>query len=222
VYGAGEYTAFSAELDAYARRQQRTKLDAPLLSALRSADFTAIGRGYQQRIAQLGGIEHGYLRVVDKSLLNFIHLGLLHLALPNARFIHARRNPVETCLSCFSKLLSNMPFSFELGELGRYYVAYDRLMAHWREVLPAGVMLEVDYEAMTDDLPTQARRILAHCQLEWDPACLAFEHTERPIATASALQVRQPLYQHAVRRWRPEPALLAPLLAELGALASAA
>ena len=151
-----------------------------------------------------------------------MQLGLIHLALPNARFIHARRNPVETCLSCFSKLLGTASFSFELGELGRYYAAYDALMAHWRAVLPAGVLLEVDYEAMVGDLPAQVRRLLAHCGLAWDPACLAFERNPRPVATASALQVRQPLYSGAVRRRRPAPELIAALMAALAPLGSAA
>jgi len=219
VYGAGEYEAFSDTLGEFFRHRTAADLyDAAILGALSPADFTTIGAGYARRIGHLGEAAQACRRVVDKSLPNFMHLGLIHLALPNARFIHARRSPVDTCLSCFSKLLGSMPFSFDLGELGRYYAAYDRLMAHWRAVLPAGVLLEVDYEEMVGDLPGQVRGILAHCGLAWDPACLAFERTERPVATASSIQVRRPIYTDSVRRWRPASAQLMPLMAGLGSL----
>ena len=222
VYGAGEFEAFSATLGEFVRHQQGSDpYDMAILGALTPADFTTIGAGYERRISHLGGIEQGYRRVVDKTLPNFVHLGLLHLALPNARFIHARRSPVDTCLSCFSKLLGAASFSFDLGELGRYYAAYDRLMAHWRAVLPAGALLEVYYEDMVSDLPGQVSRILSHCELAWDPACLAFDRNERAVATASSMQVRQPIYTSAVRRWRPAPELLAQLMEGLGPLGSA-
>ena len=125
---------------------------------------------------------------------NFIFIGLIRLILPNARIIHAVRDPVDTCLSCFSKLFAgNQPFSYDLGELGRYYRAYQRLMAHWRAVLPPNVMLEVEYEALVQDFEPHARRIVSYCGLEWDPACLEFYKTSRPVHTASMAQVRQPI-----------------------------
>jgi len=217
-YGAGEYEAFSDALSEFSARGEE-RYDVARLGALTPGDFTALGALYQRRINQLGGIAPGCRRVVDKSLPNFVNLGLIHLALPKARFIHARRSPIDTCLSCFSKLFAAAPFSFDLGELGRYYAAYSTLMAHWRTVLPAGVLLEVDYEEMVADLPGQVSRILAHCGLAWDSRCLEFDRTERPVATASAMQVRLPLYTQAARRWRPAPELLAPLLDGLGPLA---
>jgi hypothetical protein len=139
--------------------------------------------------------------------------------LPNARFIHVRRNAVDTCLSCFSKWLPAMPFTFEQRELGRYYAEYDRQIAHWRSVLPPGVLLDVQYEALVEDLPREARRMVEHCGLEWHPACLAFHRNERAVATASAQQVREPIRTDALRRWRPPPEQLAPLIEALGALA---
>jgi tetratricopeptide (TPR) repeat protein len=219
IYGAGEYGAFTEALDEYVAfdAQDRTHDDA--LADLSPADFTALGDAYQRRIAQLGGIERGHQRVVDKSLPNFAHLGLIHLALPNARFIHVRRSAVDTCLSCFSKWLPAMPFTFDLAELGRYYAEYDRQIAHWRSVLPPGVLLDVQYEKLVLDLPREARRMLEHCGLEWDPACLAFDRNERAVATASAQQVRRPIHTEALRRWRPSAQQLAPLLMGLGALA---
>ncbi|WP_052408807.1 tetratricopeptide repeat-containing sulfotransferase family protein [Paraburkholderia acidipaludis] len=217
VYGAGECGFFADALHAQEEQRSRTTPGRGGSSGEWDAnDFGALGADYLRRIRLLGGIDAGYRRVVDKSLPNFMNLGLIHLALPNARIIHARREAVDCCLSAFSRLLTMMPFSFELGELGRYYAAYERLMDHWRAVLPPGVMLEVRYEDMVSDLPREARRMLDHCGLEWDPACLDFHRSDRAVATASSLQVRQPIYASSVRRWRPAPAHLAPLIEGLG------
>ncbi len=155
--------------------------------------------------------------VTDKTLANFCAAGLIHLALPNARIIHTCRDPIDTCLSCFGLLFSgDQPFAFDLGELGRYCAGYRKLMAHWRAVLPPGVMLDVHYESLVDDFEPQARRIIAHCGLEWNDACLAFYKTERPVRTASMVQVRQPIYRSSVRRWRPDDTVLRPLIDGLG------
>jgi hypothetical protein len=143
--------------------------------------------------------------------------GLIHLALPNAIIIHTIRDPVDTCLSCFSKLFTEgQNHTYDLAELGRYYRHYQALMAHWHRVLPPGRILDVRYEDVVADLEGQARRIIAHCGLNWDPRCLAFHQTERPVLTASAAQVRQPIYDNAIGRWRVHEPFLGPLLAELG------
>jgi tetratricopeptide (TPR) repeat protein len=174
----------------------------------------ALGVDY---LAALSALAPAAPRVTDKLPLNFLHAGLIHLALPGARIVHVQRDPIDTCLSCFTKnFVGDQPYSYELGELGRYYRAYETLMAHWRRVLPAGVLLDVRYEDVIDDLEGQARRLIAHCGLAWDEGCLAFHRIERPVRTASASQVRQPLYRSAVGRWRAYGALLAPLLAALG------
>jgi Sulfotransferase family len=147
---------------------------------------------------------------------NFFFAGLIHLALPNARIIHAVRDPVDTCMSCFSKLFSaEQGHTYDLAELGRYHRRYQALMAHWHHVLPKGRVLDVRYEDVVADLEGQARRILAHCGLDWDPSCLEFHRTERPVRTASASQVRRPIYQSAIGRWRAYADHLQPLLAEL-------
>jgi len=158
-------------------------------------------------------------RITDKLLGNYRMAGLIHLALPGARIIHARRDPLDTCLSCFERLFfgSHQAFTYDLAELGRYYRAYEALMAHWREVLPEGVMLDVHYEELVDDFEPQARRIVAHCGLDWDASCLAFHKTERAVQTASAVQVREPLYRSSIGRWQGVAHLLKPLLDELGA-----
>ena len=120
--------------------------------------------------------------------------------------------PIDTCVSCFSKLFTgDLPYTYDLGELGRYYDAYEAMMAHWRGVLPKNVLLEVDYEEVVADLEGQARRIVAHCGLEWHDSCLAFHEVERPVRTASAAQVRQPIFRSSIGRWRPYGDLLQPL-----------
>jgi len=154
-------------------------------------------------------------KIIDK---NFRFVGLIHLALPNARIIHTCRDPIDTCLSCFSKLFTDeQPFTYDLGELGRYYWAYQQLLAHWRHVLLPGVMLDVQYEELVTNFEEQARRIVTHCGLEWDDRCLSFYETQRPVKTASVVQVRQPVYRSSVGRWRPDNDLLRPLLEALGA-----
>jgi len=159
-------------------------------------------------------------RITDKLPANFQYLGLIALLLPNARIIHLRRDPVDTCLSCYTQLFGGgQQFSYDLTELGRYYRAYDALMQHWRSVLPAGRMLEIDYEQLVAEPEPEVRRLLDHCGLEWEPACLEFHRVERAVRTASSQQVRQPLYRHAVGRWRRYRDRLGPLLEALGPLA---
>ena len=159
-------------------------------------------------------------RFTDKMPANYIYVGLIRLILPNARIIHARRDPVDTCLSCFSLLFeSGQEYAYDLGELGRFYRAYDRVMEHWRRVLPADAMLEVQYEDVVADIELQARRILEYCGLPWDEACLDFHKTSRPVRTASVAQVRQPLYRSSVGRWHAYRDQLKPLLEALGPLA---
>ena len=154
---------------------------------------------------------------MNKTLENFRFAGLIHLALPNARIIHTRRDALDTCFSCFSKLFAEgLHYTYDLSELGRYYGAYEALMAHWREVLPKEAMLEVHYEELVADLEGQARRITGYCGLEWDARCLEFHKTERQVRTASKTQVRQQLYKSSVGRARLFEAQLRPLLKALG------
>ena len=147
---------------------------------------------------------------------NFLHAGLIHLVLPNARIIHAVRDPMDTCISCFSKLFAaGQHYTYDLAELGRYYRHYQALMQHWRRVLPPGRILDVRYEDVVADLEGQARGIIAHCGLEWDVRCLTFHETQRPVRTASATQVRQPIYRRAIGRAHIYESFLAPLREEL-------
>lgn len=215
VFGAGEVADFhDAAMHLTGAGQPPVPYPeiVPGLSATQLADF---GKRYVERVSRLAPSPAA--RIVDKLPGNFRHAGLIHLVLPKARIIHTRRDPVDTCLSCYTHLFTgHLPYAYDLGDLGRFYRGYAALMQHWRQVLPEGVMLEIDYEELVADLEGQARRMLAHCGLAWDPACLEFHKTERPVRTASALQVRQPIYRSAVGRWRAYGALLVPLLAALG------
>lgn len=186
----------------------------PVLS---SDALAKIGEVYASKLARHAP---DAARITDKMPSNFYYLGLIHLALPGAKVVHTMRNPVDTCISCFSKLFAGeQNQTYDLAELGRYYRAYHALMAHWRAVLPKGSFLDVQYEDVVADTETQARRILEHCELAWMPQVLDFHRTERPVKTASARQVRQPIYRSSVERWRNYETFLGPLLKELGDLA---
>jgi hypothetical protein len=183
------------------------------MSGMSAEALHLLGAAYVERVRKLAPQA---AHIVDKMPANFTFVGLIHLALPHARIIHARRNAIDTCLSCFSLLFSeDQPFAYDLRELGRYYRAYDALMRHWRSVLPDDRMLEVDYEEVVGDLEGQARRILAYCDVDWHDDCLAFHRIRRPVHTASVVQVRQPIYGDSVGRWRAYGDLLRPLLQEL-------
>ncbi|HEX4095484.1 MAG TPA: sulfotransferase, partial [Caulobacteraceae bacterium] len=174
----------------------------------------AIGEAYARRLHALAP---GAERIVDKTLSNLRFLGLVHAALPQARMVHVRRNAVDVCMSCYSRLFGgDQPFAYDLGELGRYHVAVDRLMRRWRDVLPDGALLELEYEALIADPEGQARRLLKHCGLDWDPGCLEFHRTDRQVRTSSAAQVRRPLYSAAVGASRVYERHLGPLFEALG------
>jgi tetratricopeptide (TPR) repeat protein len=142
-------------------------------------------------------------RVTDKLPFNCLRLGAIHALMPNARIIHCRRDPVDTCLSIYSHLLkSRVTFAARKGDLAFCYQQYLRLMNHWREVLPADVFMEVDYERLIVDRETETKRLVAFTGLDWNELCLRPEHNTRAIDTASAWQARQPVYETSVQRWR--------------------
>jgi hypothetical protein len=160
----------------------------------------------------------GARRITDKQPFNFLYTGLIHLALPDARIIHVKRDPLDTCFSCYALMFGgDVGFAYDLGELGRYYKAYEALMAHWRSVLPEVTMLEVRYEELVKDIPEQARRIVEFCGLNWNKRCVDFHKSTRTVATASLYQVRQPVYKSSVGRARAYADHLQPLLAALAA-----
>jgi hypothetical protein len=215
VFGGGELLDFveAARLrsqDAVAREF------AEVVSRMDGQQLREIGARYFTTVQRLAPDAE---RITDKTPGNFRRAGLINLALPNARIIHARRDPLDTCFSCFSKLFAGnyVAYSYELTELGHAYRYYEALMAHWRQVLPPEVLLEVQYEDVVADLEAQARRIVAHCGLEWDDRCLTFHQTKRPVQTLSAIQVRQPIYRSSIGRWRAYERQLGPLIEALRA-----
>ncbi|AST33568.2 sulfotransferase [Ralstonia solanacearum] len=180
----------------------------------RGALFRQLGQAYLSRVTPLA---QGRARLVDKMPSNFLYAGLIPLILPGARIIHARRDPVDTCLSCYTKLFAGeQPFAYDQTELGALYRSYARLMAHWRTVLPPERFIEVDYEAVVDDLEGEARRLIDFLDLPWDPACLNFHDNRRVVRTASVNQVRQPIYTTSKGRWQAYADYLGPLLEALG------
>jgi tetratricopeptide (TPR) repeat protein len=217
VYGAGELSAMADAITSVVAARTALRYPEAVPTLDRDA-IAAIGADYLRRIDALAPSAE---RITDKLPKNFLFAGLIHLALPDAVIIHSVRDPVDTCLSCFSQLFTSMQYySYDLAELGRYYAGYRRLMQHWVRVLPPGRMLEVRYEDVVADLEAQARRILDHCGLVWDDRCLNFYKAERPVRTASVTQVRQPIYANSVKRSQPYAEFLGPLLKELGKVAS--
>jgi tetratricopeptide (TPR) repeat protein len=152
------------------------------------------------------------LRVTDKSNANVDYLGLIHSVLPNARILYVRRDPIDTCLSCyFNQFSSAQSFTMDLGDLAHYYREHRRLMAHWRSVLPRGVMMEVPYAELVESQEKWTRKILEFIGLEWDERCMEYHTASRPVLTASFWQVRQRLYSDSVERWRRYEKFIGPL-----------
>ncbi len=152
--------------------------------------------------------------VINKLPLNFRHAGAIRLMLPQARIIHAQRDPMDVCWSCYTRLFDgdNLACTYDLGSLGRYYGRYARQMRHWRAVLPPATMLDVRYEELVADTVEVARGMLAFLGLPWDPRCLEFHRNARVVDTASRAQVRRPIYAGSVGRWKPFESHLQPLL----------
>jgi tetratricopeptide (TPR) repeat protein len=176
-------------------------------------EHARLGRAYVERLRRRAPDAQ---RVVDKFLINHLHVGFVHRALPNARVVHCVREAADNCFSCFKvRFASPVHFTYDLDELGHTYREVMRLMEHWHRHLP-GRILDVRYEDLVADQEAETRRLLAFCGLEWDAACLRFHETRRRVSSASATQVRKPLYESSLGQWRNYERHLAPLLAALG------
>ena len=155
------------------------------------------------------------VRITDKLPLNFLHLGLIQIFFPEARIIHCRRDPMDTCLSCFLTYFNRgHEFKHSLAHSGHFYRLYERLMSHWKSVIDLPI-LDVSYEQVVADPETQSRRMIEFLGLPWDDRCLNFHEVKRPCVTASVLQVRTPIYNTSVQRWRRYERHLGPLKAAL-------
>ncbi len=170
-----------------------------VLAALEPARLREFGEKY---LEDTQVFRTGKPRFIDKMPNNFRHIGLIHLILPNARIIDARREPMACCFSNFKQLFaSGQEFTYDLEDLARYYRSYRQLMSHWDSVLP-GKVLRIQHENLVEDLEANVRRLLAHCHLEFEPACLEFYKTERSVRTASSEQVRRPIFKEGLDQWR--------------------
>jgi hypothetical protein len=213
IFGAGELRSLGVAAKTF--RGRRVEECFPEIAKFLTGEQL---RQYAARyVEHLRSLAPAADRVTDKLPSNYLYIGLIHMALPNARIIHARRDPLDTCVSCFAHHFAAKSFTSDLGTLGRYYRSYEALMSHWRAVLPPGVMLEVQYEELVADFETHARRIVEFCGMDWDPRCLAFYETERPVRTASVTQVREPIFTRSIGRWRDYEPWLGPLMAALDA-----
>ena len=177
-------------------------------------DLAAIGTCYMSAVSNYRG---GAPLFVDKAPMNFLYAGLIRLALPGARIVLLRRNPMDSCLAIHKTLFRDgSSFACDLGDLARYYIAWHKLAAHWERSL-GPTMHVVEYESVIRDQQHETRKLLEYCGLEWDPRCLDFHLNESPTATASAVQVRTPLYNSSVGRWRRHATALSPLSSALRA-----
>jgi hypothetical protein len=208
VHGAGELPDLNQVImDAPVRVGRRFPDFVP---DLQTDDFRRMGEAYAERVWRL---VPGAQRITDKMPANFFYIGMIHLMLPQAKIIHAMRDPMDSCFSNYARLFNDtMEFAYDLGTLGRYYVRYVTLMRHWHAVLPAGSILDLRYEDLVADPAGQTRRLLDYLGLPWDANCLAFHQNKRHVKTASVAQVRKPIYQTSVARWWHFESHLQPLL----------
>jgi hypothetical protein len=210
IYGAGEVKHLSRALGQLRDRFPSLPKYPEMAEKVTPAQLDIVAKNYQQALAQGAGDAK---RITDKLLTNYFFLGLINLLFPKAHVIHTRRDPVDTCLSGFTKLFKDdMPHSYDLSELGRYYGKYRELMEHWEKVLPEGFMTTVQYEDVVADTEKEAKRLIEFLGLPWDPKCVDFHKSDRPVKTASVAQVRKPIYKTSVQRWKKYGPGLQPLV----------
>jgi tetratricopeptide (TPR) repeat protein len=199
IYGAGEVKYLSRSLGLLRDRFPSLPKYPDLAIKATAGQLDIAAKNYQQALSAGAGEAK---RITDKLLTNYFFLGLINLLFPKAKVIHTRRDPVDTCLSGFTKLFKDdMPHSYDLGELGRYYGKYRELMEHWEEVLPEGFMTTVVYEDVVADTEKEAKRLIKFLDLPWNDKCVDFHKSDRPVKTASVAQVRKPIYKTSVKRW---------------------
>jgi tetratricopeptide (TPR) repeat protein len=210
VFAAGELNNFAMQMMQQVRQlpgaQKLSRKELVQQSA--RLDFPGLGQAYLESSRPLTGHTDHF---VDKMPLNFLYAGLIHLAMPGAKIIHVKRHPMDTCYAIYKCLFQDAyPWSYDLKEIAFYYAAYHRLMTHWNTVMP-GVIHELTYENLVSDVESSTRKLLNYCELPWDPCCLRYHENQASSTTASASQVRQPVYQSSVHRWKSYEVQLSPL-----------
>lgn len=213
VHGAGELLEMTSMVTGM---QEMLGSSMPYPRCLRDLDRDGVARAAARYLEAIDARDREAARVVDKMPTNFLHLGLIATLFPNARIVHCRRDPLDVCVSIFFQRFAEGHFyAYALEDIAAYYAEYLRLMSHWKSVLPVDIF-DIRYERLVDDLEGESRRMLEHCGLEWEDACLAFHASERSVRTASSWQVRQPLYGSARARWKSYERHLDPLKRALG------
>jgi tetratricopeptide (TPR) repeat protein len=202
VTSAGELQNFAITLKRMTNIRTNKVLDAETIRAAMNLDMAELGQRYVESTRPLTGRTPHF---IDKLPMNFLYAGFIALALPSAKVICLRRNPMDSCLSNYRQLFRldhpYYSYAYSLDDVADYFILFDRLMAHWENVLP-GRILRVDYEALVNDSESVTRRLLAHCELPWEATCLSFHSNAAPVATASAAQVREPIHPGNLDRWR--------------------
>jgi tetratricopeptide (TPR) repeat protein len=208
IHGAGELY----DLQRIIEDQFGPVGDAAFADNVNQADNARFANSGDTYVRALRGRSETARFITDKMPNNFQLIGMIKLILPNAKIIHCRRDPLDTCLSIFKNLFTSdgYYYAYDLSELGRYYSLYRDLMEHWHGLFP-GSIFDIRYEDMIADQGSHTRALIEHCGLEWDDACLAFHETDRPVYTASAAQVRQPIYDASVQSWKNYEEWLGPL-----------
>ncbi len=213
VFGAGEVHDLGDAIQSIGRGRFDSPKFLESVTKVSAAQLATIANGY---IARLRARAPSAVRITDKFLGNFLCIGLVHMILPNARFVHTVRNPVDVCVSRFTKVfVPGSDYSYDLGELGRYHRHYESLMDHWRQLLPPGTIHEIVYEELVANPKEQIRRLLEYCGLEWEDACLDFHINARIVGTPSRRQVREQLHGNSVGQWIRYKDQLGPLFAAL-------
>jgi hypothetical protein len=208
TFGAGETRNIQRLVSQFGRPGEYPECVARL-------DVNVARRLADEYVLELHRRSGGKARVTDKLPGNFHHLGLIATLFPRAQIIHCQRDPRDTCWSCYFHNFQEVTYNCDLETLGGYYREYERLMSHWKACLPVPIF-EVHYEQLVEEPERIIRELIAFCGLKWNDDCLRFHETRRPVRTASNLQVRQPVYQHAVGRWRNYTRHLGTLLTALG------
>ena len=213
VYGAGELRNINYMVDSLPQTLGSSSPYPYCLDQLTEAVLDQLADEYLADLKKRSGGTGRYF--TNKLPINFIHIGFINRLFPNARFIHTTRDPRDTCLSCFFKLFSGeLPYAYSLTDLGKFYRLYQRMMVHWKRVLPVPIY-ELNYENLVFDQENETRKLIDFCGLDWNDACLHFHKTDRTVATASHDQVRKPIYTSSIGRWRSYEKYLDPLIAAL-------
>ena len=208
VYGAGELKTLSDSIEQNVKKESNKKI-LDFIPQAKQGFFNDVRNDYLNRVWELSPNSKF---ISDKMPGNFFNLGLIYLAIPNAKIIHAMRDPMDSCFSNYTRLFKDdMRFTYSQESIGDYYKGYHTIMDHWKKVLPDDFICHMPYEEMIENTEKEAKRLTSFIGLDWDPNCLKFYDNKRNVKTASMMQVRKPIYKTSLARWRNFAKNLKPL-----------